>query len=253
MPEPASAAPNAPTNLHDDGQPIPTLSWDRVASATKYVVQGSESSSFSAHDLQRPDGQQQLHAGPCPQRRHPALAGAGCRRHRVQRLCRGPGHRGRPGAAHRPDRHAEHGLHDPPAGGASGRPVGRRPGCDELRRRGRRRGRRRRRHREDRHQDHDVRLARPAGRGRADPPRELLRAGARASSTTTSRPTGRTTSSYDVNQLDPVTSASCDPGADLRPHPRQPTDRPADRARCRTSSSTGTRSRAPSSTRSGSR
>ncbi len=44
---PASATPNAPTNLHNDGQPIPTLSWDRVPSATKYVVQGSENSSFS--------------------------------------------------------------------------------------------------------------------------------------------------------------------------------------------------------------
>ncbi len=44
---PASALPNVPTNLQADGQPIPTLSWDRVATATKYVVQGSENSSFS--------------------------------------------------------------------------------------------------------------------------------------------------------------------------------------------------------------
>ncbi|HEX5089726.1 MAG TPA: Ig-like domain repeat protein [Nocardioides sp.] len=44
---PASAAPAVPTNLTSDGAAIPTLSWDRVDSATKYVVQGSENSSFS--------------------------------------------------------------------------------------------------------------------------------------------------------------------------------------------------------------
>ena len=44
---PASAAPAPPSGLHDDGAAIPTLTWDRVSTATKYVVQGSESSSFS--------------------------------------------------------------------------------------------------------------------------------------------------------------------------------------------------------------
>ena len=45
--EAAHAAPAAPTGLIATGGPIPTLSWDRVPGATRYVVQGAENSSFS--------------------------------------------------------------------------------------------------------------------------------------------------------------------------------------------------------------
>ena len=45
---PAHAAPAAPTGLTASGVPIPTLAWDRVASATEYRVQGSTTSSFSS-------------------------------------------------------------------------------------------------------------------------------------------------------------------------------------------------------------
>lgn len=44
---PATAAPPAPTGLTSDSAAIPTLSWDRVSTATRYTVQGSENSSFS--------------------------------------------------------------------------------------------------------------------------------------------------------------------------------------------------------------
>ncbi len=44
----AHAAPPVPTGLVATGGPIPTLSWTRVPGATRYVVQGAETSSFSA-------------------------------------------------------------------------------------------------------------------------------------------------------------------------------------------------------------
>lgn len=43
----AQAAPAAPSGLAASGAPIPTLTWDAQAGATKYRVQGSENSSFS--------------------------------------------------------------------------------------------------------------------------------------------------------------------------------------------------------------
>lgn len=45
---PAQAAPAAPTGLAAAGAPIPSLSWERVATATKYRVQGSATSSFTS-------------------------------------------------------------------------------------------------------------------------------------------------------------------------------------------------------------
>lgn len=44
----AHAAPPAPTSPAAIGSPIPTLSWDAQPGATKYRVQGSETSSFSS-------------------------------------------------------------------------------------------------------------------------------------------------------------------------------------------------------------
>lgn len=44
---PAQALPDAPQNLTASGAPIPTLSWSRVSGATRYRVQGAEDSSFS--------------------------------------------------------------------------------------------------------------------------------------------------------------------------------------------------------------
>jgi hypothetical protein len=44
----AHAAPPAPTSPGASGTPIPTLSWDAQPGATKYRVQGSETSSFSS-------------------------------------------------------------------------------------------------------------------------------------------------------------------------------------------------------------
>lgn len=44
---PAHAAPSAPSGLTASGAPIPTLRWDAVPGATRYRVQGSETSSFS--------------------------------------------------------------------------------------------------------------------------------------------------------------------------------------------------------------
>ncbi len=43
----AQAAPATPSGLSASGAPIPTLTWDAQAGATKYRVQGSENSSFS--------------------------------------------------------------------------------------------------------------------------------------------------------------------------------------------------------------
>ena len=45
---PAHAVPSAPGNLLSSGSPIPTLSWDRVSTASRYRVQGSVDSSFTS-------------------------------------------------------------------------------------------------------------------------------------------------------------------------------------------------------------
>lgn len=47
LPSPAHAAPPAPTGLTSTGTPIPTLSWNRVPGAIRYLVEGSETSNFS--------------------------------------------------------------------------------------------------------------------------------------------------------------------------------------------------------------